>query len=264
VADAQFGRLISWLKDSGRDSDSTVLVAADHRYCTVIDDIPVVQLLQEAGFPKGAGPGEVIVASNGGSMLYYVGGRDARTADRLATWLMEQPWSGAMVASDALGQIDGTLPASVVGVEGPRAPDIAMSLGWNSSPNDAGYAGHHYNSGLVAGQGNHGSMSSHEQRCAFIMVGPKIKQGVVSSAPSSNVDVAPTILRLLGLDAPAGLDRRALDEALIGGSALDEVEWSSEIHVAERDLANGKYRQQIMISKVGDTTSIDEGSAAHA
>lgn len=261
MADAQFGRLISWLKDSDRDSDTTILAAADHGYCTVIDDIPVVQLLQEAGFPKGAGPGEVMVASNGGSMLYYVGGRDARTADRLATWLMEQSWSGSMVASDALGQIDGTLPASLIGVEGPRAPDIAMSFSWNSSPNDAGYAGHHYNSGLVAGQGNHGSMSRHEQRCAFIMAGPGIKQGVVSSAPSGNIDIAPTILRTLGVDAPAWMDGRALEEALIDGPALDEVEWSSETHVAERDLANGKYRQQIMVSKVGDTTYIDEGSS---
>ena len=261
IADAQFGKLITWLKDSGSDSDTTVLVGADHGYCTVIEDIPVTQLLQEAGFPKGAGPGEVTVASNGGSMLYYVGGRNAKTADRLATWLMEQPWSGAMVASDALGQIDGTLPASLVGVEGPRAPDIAMSFAWNSSLNDVGYAGHHYNSGLVAGQGNHGSLSRHEQRCAFIMAGPGIKQGVVSSAPSGNVDVTPTILRLLGVDAPAGMDGRALEEALVDGPALDEVEWSSETLVADRDLATGAYNQRIVVSKVGSTTYVDEGSS---
>ena len=261
VADAQFGRLLSWLKDTGRDSDTAVLVAADHGYCTVIDDVPVTSLLQKAGFPTGSGTGEVMVASNGGSMLYYVGERDPKTADRLASWLVEQPWSGAMVTSDALGEIEGTLPASLVGVEGPRAPDIAMSFAWNSSPNDAGYAGHHYNSGLKKGQGNHGSMSRHEQRCAFIMAGPKIRQGVVSSTPSGNVDIAPTILHLLGLDAPDSMDGRALEEAFTDGPAPDEVEWSSETHDAERELTSGTYRQQIMVSRVGETTYVNEGSA---
>jgi hypothetical protein len=174
---------------------------------------------------------------------------------------MEQPWSGAMVASDALGKIEGTLPASLVGVEGPRAPDIAMSFAWNSTPNDAGYLGHHYNAGLKKGQGNHGSMSRHEQRCAFIMAGPKIRQGVLSTTPSGNVDIAPTILRLLGLDAPADIDGRALEEAFVDGPAPDDVTWSTESHDAERDLAKGTYRQQIMVSKVGHTTYVDEGAA---
>jgi arylsulfatase A-like enzyme len=104
-------------------------------------------------------------------------------------------------------------------------------------------------------------MSRHEQRCAFIMAGPGVRQGVVSSTPSGNVDIAPTILRLLGLDAPPDMDGRALEEALLSGPAPDEVEWSTESHDAERELTNGTYRQQIMVSKVGNTTYVDEGTS---
>lgn len=259
VADAQFGRLLSWLRDSGRDRDTIVIVAADHGYSTIIDNVPVTHLLQEAGFRMGPGPGEVMVASNGGSILYYVGERDPKTADRLAAWLMEQAWSGPMVASDALGPIEGTLPASVIGVEGSQAPDIAMSFSWNSNHNEAGYAGYHYNMGLSKGQGNHGSMSRHELRCAFIMAGPGIKQGVVSNTPSGNVDVAPTILRLLGLDARADMDGRALEEALVSGPSPDEIKWSHESHDAERILSGGVYRQNIAITRTGTTVYVDEG-----
>ena len=91
VADRQGGRLLAWLEDSGRAGDTDVIVGADHGYSTSKEDVDIERLVRDAGFPPGAGPGSVLVAENGGSVMFYVGGRDRATADRLIAWLMAQP-----------------------------------------------------------------------------------------------------------------------------------------------------------------------------
>jgi len=261
VADRQFGRLLDWLDNSGRAGDTDVIVGADHGHSTAMEDIDIERLVLDAGFPSGAGSGCVLVAENGGSALFYVGERDRATADRLAAWLMEQPWCGALVASNAVGDLEGTLPASLVGIEGPLAPDIAMSFVWDSKPNQAGYPGHLYNTGNAPGLGNHGSMSRQEQRCALIARGPSFRKDVVVDAPSGNVDLAPTILALLGIDIPGKMDGRVLSEALAHGQDPNPVEWSTEAHTAKRTVAGGVYTQGITVSRVGSTTYVDEGNA---
>ena len=255
AADRQFGRLVEWLDRTGRLARTDVLVASDHGYATVTEAVHVAGLVEAAGFPPTGETGGVMVASNGGSVLFYVARHDRETADRLAAWLMAQPWCGPVVASEASGSPEGTLPASLVGVEGERAPDLAMSFAWDSEPNAGGYPGRIFSTSKMPGQGNHGSMSRHEQRCAFVARGPAFKSGARVDSPSGNVDVMPTVLRLLGIDPLAPMDGRVLEEGLDGGPA--STPHSTQTHRAERR----QYRQQITISTVASTIYIDEGSA---
>jgi arylsulfatase A-like enzyme len=44
--------------------------------------------------------------------------------------------------------------------------------------------------------------------------GPSFREGLVSELPSGNVDIAPTVLRLLGVTTGAALDGRPLVEGL--------------------------------------------------
>jgi hypothetical protein len=261
AADGQFERLLAWLEETGRDAYTDVLVSADHGYSTVTQEVKIGQLVAGAGFPSHGEQGGVVVASNGGSVLFYVGERDRGTAVRLASWLMAQPWCGALVAAEALGEVEGTLPAALIGIEGPRGPDLAMSFAWDSRPNRHGYAGHIYSEGKSPGQGNHGSMSRHEQRCALIARGPSFRRGIALQTPSGNVDIAPTVLHVLGLDTPGSMDGRALTEALANGPAPGSVESETETHTAERPVAGGVYRQNITVTRVGKTTYVDEGDA---
>ena len=259
AADRQFARLIEWLDRTGRLSRTDILVASDHGYSTVCEAIDAANLVESAGFPSTDERGGVMVASNGGSVLYYVAGHDRDTADRLAAWLMAQRWCGPIVASEASGYPEGTLPARLVGVEGERAPDLAMSFAWNSKPNNDGYPGHIFSTSKAPGQGNHGSMSRYEQRCAFVARGPSFKSGACVDTPSGNVDVMPTILRLLGIDALDPMDGRVLDEGLDGGP--ESMPHSAQTHWAERPLGRSVYRQAITISTVGSTIYVDEGCA---
>ncbi|MCH7745239.1 MAG: alkaline phosphatase family protein, partial [Chloroflexi bacterium] len=141
-ADEQFGRLLAWLDETGRASETDVMVLSDHGYSTIKGVIDVEALVRDAGFPAGSEPGGVIVAPNGGAVQFYVRDSDWAATDRLARWLMAQPWCGAILASQAVAGIAGTLPASLVGNEGERAPELAMSFRWDSTPNDAGFVGH--------------------------------------------------------------------------------------------------------------------------
>lgn len=256
-ADRHFGRLLSWLDERGASSDTNVLVASDHGYSTISEVIDIESELRAAGFPPAGEPGGVAVAPNGGSALFYA---PIDTTDRLAEWLMSQDWCGVLLASGAAGDIPGALPASVVGLEGPRAPTLAMSFSWDSTPSATGYAGHAFSTSLGPGRGQHGSMSTHETRNVFFARGPAFRQSATVTAPTGNVDLAPTILHLLSLPGGETMHGRVLHETLRGGP--DAVDWRAEKHEAERSTPNGRYRQAITVSRVGETVYVDEGSAS--
>ncbi len=255
-ADRHFGLLLSRLDEHSLSSDTNVLVASDHGYSTITEVIDVEAALRAAGFPAADQPGGVAVAPNGGSALFYA---PADTTDRLAEWLMSQPWCGALLASDTAGGIPGTLPASLVGLEGPRAPALAMSFRWDSEPSATGYPGHAYSTSLGPGRGQHGSMSPHETRNIFFARGPAFRQSATIASPTGNIDLAPTILHLLGLPGSETMQGRVLHDALRGGP--ETVNWHTTTHKAERTTPNGPYRQSVTVSNVGNTLYVDHGSA---
>ena len=257
-ADEQFGRLLSWLDDTGADTD--VIVISDHGYSTISEVIDVEAILRAEGFPTGEQPGGVTVAANGGSVLFYARDRDAATLDRLAAFLMRQRWCGALVASDAIGHIEGTLPASLVGIEGPRAPDLTLSFRWNSHVSPSGYAGYAFSAGGAPELGQHGSMSRHEMRNSLFARGDSFKSGVRIASPTGNVDLAPTVLHLLGINGRETMHGRVLHEALADGSPVD---WQTHEHRAERRIGAGTYHQHITVSHVGDTIYVDEGNGEY-
>ena len=257
-ADRQFGRLLDWLEQTGRAADTDVIVVSDHGYSTISEVIDVEAELRQAGFPLGGEPGGVTVAPNGGAVLFYTTGDVVGTADKLAEWLMRQSWCGPLLASGAAGEIEGTLPAGLAGLDGSRAPALTMSFAWNSAVNGAGYAGHAYSTSLGPGRGQHGSMSPHETRNVMFARGPSFKQSAIIDTPTGNVDVAPTILRLLGLPGGEAMAGRVLAETMRNGQ--DSVEWRTETHEAERNTPGGRYRQAVTVSRVGATLYVDEGS----
>src|SRR5262249_6197125 len=90
AADAELGRILAELERRGVEPD--VLVVSDHGYSTIARHVPVEALVREAGFPPGEAPGGVAVAANGGATLFYVRDADPGVLERLAGWLVAQPW----------------------------------------------------------------------------------------------------------------------------------------------------------------------------
>ena len=260
-ADVQLGRLLRRLEEEGRVEETDVMVVSDHGYSTISGVVDVEALLREAGFPAGAGPGGVVVAPNGGSVLMYVPDGDPDTCRLLAKLLMAQPWCGPLLACGAAEGVEGAIPGWLAGVSGSRAPELTMSFKWDSRANDAGFPGHVYSSHGAAGRGQHGSMSPHETRNVLFARGPSFKSGVALSTPSGNVDVAPTVLRILGVESGEKMDGRALEEALAAKPGHAGPDWSRETHEAETSVLHHRYRQEITLVRVGETAYLESGRA---
>ena len=255
-ADAEFGILLDYLEASGCSDITDILVLSDHGYSTISETIALETLLRADGFPEIKQPGGVAVANNGGSALLYLNEPDASSAGRLAGWLMEQPFAGAICAAAKLGPVAGALPAALIGCDGLRSPDLMLSFRWNSEPNAAGYPGHAPSTGGRAGQGQHGSMSRHELSNVGLARGPSFRNGMTPETPTGNCDVAPTVLHLLGVSTrPGAMDGRILNEALADAAGV-VPQAVVTTHCAEL----GQYRQEIQISAVGNTRYVDYGN----
>ncbi len=259
AADEQFGRIMSWLEGNGALQETDVFVLSDHGYATIESVVDLGAELREAGFPSGGQPGGVLTATNGASALFYAHESEPSTIERLADWLSRKPWCGALLAAERVGDVPGTLPAKVANIDGPRSPDLTISLRWTSQPNDEGYPGHTVSCGGSVGVGTHGGMSKHELRNTLIARGPSFRQSAVIETPTGNIDVVPTILHILGISGGESIDGRVLHEALGGNDGTGEVESSSTTHVAEL----GDYRQEIVVTEVGKSVYLDEGNAVN-
>lgn len=260
-ADEQLGRLLQWIERNEREGDTDVIVLSDHGYSTISKVISVEDISREITKTMPQLSEDLIMAPNGGSILFYVNDEHDDSVDKLADWLMKQPWCGSIIVSDSVGQLDGTLPASLIGLEGPRTPELIMSFKWDSLANDEGIPGRVYSTGLSVGLGQHGSMSLHETNNVLIANGPSFKKSLKLSSPSGNIDVAPTVLEILGIDQDFNMDGRVLFEAL--ESHQCDIQWSTESYLAKRDIQGLLYSQEIKMSRVHDTRYLDQGQGFH-
>jgi hypothetical protein len=144
----------------------------------------------------------------------------------------------------------------VVGLDGELAPDVLCAMAWDDTPNPHAHAGRSagWDSQYFA---SHGGISPWEIRNTFILAGPGLKAGLDSAAPAGNIDLAPTLGHLLGLDPPPDQHGRVLAEALLGGLDPADLPVARELVTAER----GSYRQAVRFSTVGETTYLDWGRA---
>src|SRR5258708_5216122 len=92
------------------------------------------------------------------------------------------------------------------------------------------------------GQGIHASLSHYDMHNTLIAAGPDIRAGWVDKLPSGNVDVAPTVLAILGIPASEPLDGRVLCEALVGHAPAD-LELVYQKLEARHDTPSGVWRQ---------------------
>ena len=88
---------------------------------------------------------------------------------------------------------------------------------------------------------------------------PDFSRGTVDDLPTGNVDLAPTILEILGIKAPP-MDGRVLVEAMIDRPAAEKSR--TETLEASREFPHASWRQHLKILRVGQTIYFDEGNGA--
>jgi arylsulfatase A-like enzyme len=112
----------------------------------------------------------------------------------------------------------------------------------------------------AAGKGTHATLSRFDMHNTLIAAGPDLRHRYTDDLPSGNVDLAPTILRILGITAPQRLDGRVLSEAMVEKSPTLTPE--TKTIETTKDFLAGTWRQSLQISRVGSTIYLDKGNGA--
>lgn len=250
-------------KKNARDT-TDVFVVSDHGFSTIERGIDFPGELRAAGFdavavfehaPKA---GQIMVVGNAGTIFFYIVEHDSTVASRLIEWLQRSGLAGVIFARE---KIEGVFPLESVHANTADAPDVMVALRWNAKPNRFGIPGQILtDASRGAGQGSHATLSEFDVHNTLIAAGPDFRRAMVDDLPSGNVDLAPTVLHLLGLESPNKFDGRVLSEGLTSDSAPPRS--VTETSEAGRKFSSGPWRQHLRISRVGETTYIDEGNGA--
>jgi len=253
--DAHIARILERVEALGLAEPTNVFVVSDHGFGVNTGTVRVAGELIDAGLKAGADSDDVVVASSGQAMLLSVKGRALDRVAKIVAFLQSRPWIG--VVFTAGGRVEGTLPLALVHADNAeRAADILFTFPWTSAPNAFGVPGTDVGDAASSVTSDHGSMSPWNVRNTMLAWGPAFKRGVTVRVPAGNADVAPTVLALLGLDAPA-LDGRVLHEALAGGPDEERLEVETRTHAAE--AAGGAYRAVVQVSEVAGRRYVDKG-----
>src|SRR5215212_7115706 len=181
--------------------------------------------------PKPIPAGAVVVAANAGSDYLFVPDGNIKTVKAAVESLQCRLQFGAIFVSDRHGQIAGTLPMSLINTEtrgNGRAPDIIVSFSFDENVTVAGKSGISYASS-VNRRGDHGSFSPTDTHISLMASGPDFKSDFHDALPTGNVDIAPTVARILKFDMPA-VQGRVLEEALQGGPPAVEYGVANRTH----------------------------------
>jgi hypothetical protein len=181
--------------------------------------------------PKPLPAGSLIVAANAGSDYLFVPDGNPDTIKAAVISLQSRMQFGAIFVSDKYGDIPGTLPMGLINTEnkaGDRSPDIIVSFSFDENAVVAGRRGIGYASSINR-RGDHGSFSPTDVRISLLAHGPSFRSGFSDPLPTANVDLAPTVARILDLRMP-DVQGRVLEEALKGGSSVSDYAVVSKTH----------------------------------
>jgi arylsulfatase A-like enzyme len=250
-ADAAFGRIVADWQAGPQRERLQIAVASDHGHATISGRVSVAAALARQREFAGC---LVLSGASGGIIV------PDQAPDRIAAvarWLMHQDWCGSVFAPDLIDLPDGVLPRSALLSDHRRAAPVLFTLRADGRMSAAGLPGTIlHDGGLERGAGIHGGLSRAELRTVLLMGGSRIRKGL-SEFPAGIVDIAPTVLALLGLPGAETMDGRILGEA-IDGMAAPEGARTSETWEA----AGAGYAQRLSRLRLGEHVWLDEGGRA--
>ena len=262
TSDKNLAEVIKVLNEKGLMDKTDIIVVSDHGFSTIQRGPDVVDILKKQKFSaakKFDNPeaGDVMVVGLGGSVMFYVVDRVEPVIQRLVAFLQTSDFAGVVFSRLP---IEGTFPLDAVRYGGTNSmPDVLISMRWTADKNDYGAPGMFFSMDGAKGKGSHASLSRFDMNNTLVASGPDFKKGLLSEIPSGNIDVAPTILWLLGAKAPPSIDGRVLHEALVGSKESVPKPATRTIE-AKRDLGYFRWQQYLKISEVGKAVYFDEGN----
>ncbi len=286
-ADENLAAVLSALDQRDARGRTDVFIVSDHGFSTIKRSVDLRRILNDAGFTakieelriakdgnQSAGgirdkaefndqpkPGDIMLAANGGSVLFYVVGHDKKLIRRLVEFLQQSDCAGVIFTKEPM---EGTFGLTQALIQRGDAPDVVMAFRWTDLQNQFGVTGEiDADWQRAAGKGTHATLSRFDMHNTLIAAGPDFKRGQTDDLPTGNVDLVPTILQILGIKVPHQMDGRILSEAVAAPtSLLPAPKPEAKSIEARKDFPSGTWRQTLKISRVGSTIYLDEGNGA--
>ena len=286
-ADENLAAVLSALDQRDARGRTDVFIVSDHGFSTIKRSVDLRRILNDAGFTakieelriakdgnQSAGgirdktefndqpkPGDIMLAANGGSVLFYVVGHDKKLIRRLVEFLQQSDFAGVIFTKEPM---EGTFGLTQALIQRGDAPDVVMAFRWTDLQNEFGVTGEiDADWQRAAGKGTHATLSRFDMHNTLIAAGPDFKRGQTDDLPTGNVDLMPTILQILGIKVPHQMDGRILSEAVAAPtSLLPAPKPEAKSIEARKDFPSGTWRQTLKISRVGSTIYLDEGNGA--
>lgn len=265
-ADDNLARVLRALDEKHVRDKTDIMVVSDHGFSTIQSVVDVADSLKTAGFKatreftEAPTNDDIFVVSDGGCVLLYVIGHDQRLVQKLVRFFEDWRYTGVILTKRP---VKGAFTLKQANVDGPGGPDILISMRWTPDKNDAGTPGmivsDVYNYG--PGQGMHGTFSRYDMHNTLVAAGPDFRAEITDHLPTGNVDIAPTVLWILGVEPPDRMDGRVLSEALaltLPGPQIKSYE-PGQLR-ATRELDTNVWHQYLNYTEVNGVTYFEEGN----
>lgn len=261
-SDNNLAKVMAALKAKNVLAKTDIFVVSDHGFSTIYHVADVAARLREAGFDAvrafGEKPnrGQILVVSLGGSVAFYVVDHEQTVIEKLIDFLQRSDFAGVILTRE---KHEGTFTFAQAEIDAPAAPDVLVACRWNDRPNEFRIAGQIASDiGRSVGHGSHSTLSPHDMNNTLIASGPDFRCGWSDDTPSGNIDLAPTILWILGVKPTHPMDGRILREAMADSH---EHPGDTEKNMkARRDLGGIIWRQHLRAATVDGVTYFLEGN----
>lgn len=262
ASDKNLGEVIKVLKEKGVYEKTDIFVVSDHGFSSITRAADIAAALKRFNLNaqtklENPEPGDVLVVGLGGAALIYVTDRKEDTVRATARALQACDFTGVVFSRL---DIEGTFPLSAARypMEG-HGPDLLVSMRWLPEVNEHEAPGMLIATGGSKGGGTHGSLSKYDMNNTLVGSGPDLKRGLVSQIPSGNIDLAPTILHLLGIQPKRPMNGRVLREALVADSS-PAPEVKERRLEAKRSFGVLEWQQYLVTHEVDGALYFTEGN----
>lgn len=221
LVDAGIGRIEDALRAKGLLHTTNIIVTSDHGFSTHTGTLRLQELVAPFARKLEDGSNDIVVAEGA---IYLREESDRGRVAAIVAALQRRPEVGAIFTraegnTGAAGVVPGTLSFDAARWHHARSGDILVSANWTNDANTAGFRGTTTQGG-VAG---HGASSPYDIHNTLIAVGPDFRERAASDVPTGNVDIAPTLLHLVGVPAPQTMTGRVIHEGLRNGPSPSSI-----------------------------------------
>jgi len=267
-SDKNLEKVLKTLEEKKLLDKTDVFVVSDHGFSTIQRGPDVTEILKKAKFKafkkfEDPEPGDVMVVGLGGSVSLYVFGekenkeKKEKVIHQLVEFFQASDFAG-VIFSDI--DVEGAFRLDQVRIGTTNSvPDVLVAMRWSAEKSEFGTPGLLVSEGGKKGKGSHGSLSRFDMRNTLVAAGPDFKSGLINELPTGNADVAPTILRILGISPSSPMDGRVLEEALVDGRPV-EAKPVTKTDEKSRDLPLFRWHQYLKYTEYGGALYFDEGN----